>query len=372
MFIESFKQLSRLCEQCGTCTASCPMSDVTDFNIRRLVRHLQIDLHEDGEFLRRFPWLCTQCGRCRVLCTEGLDVPGLVMALRRLALEKNATPVGVGRTLQTIRAHDSAFVSPTRTKKSWAKPSLKLTPHADLLYWVGCTTAIMTPRIPEAAGAVMNRLGVEFKLLDDEPCCGEPLLSLGLMDEARAVATRVIHAIKTANVRKVATSCAGCFNTFSRLYPEMLGIEPPGVEVVHISRLLEENTGNGPPLRLEKPLKLAYHDPCSLGRHCGIYDAPRQVLKSIEGVTLIEMTPSRELATCCGAGGGLWSVNQEAAMEIAYRKIRDMVSVLGVEALVTCCPLCYLNFRRGLARARVAVGVFEIAELSHFCKSDVK
>ena len=92
MITEQYKELIRRCEQCGTCTASCPTSEVSEFNIRKLVRHLQLDLHEEEEFLGRHPWLCTLCNRCKELCTEGLEIPKLVSALRKLALEKKAEP----------------------------------------------------------------------------------------------------------------------------------------------------------------------------------------------------------------------------------------------------------------------------------------
>ncbi|MCK5547823.1 MAG: 4Fe-4S dicluster domain-containing protein, partial [Thermoplasmata archaeon] len=177
MITEQFKDIIRACEQCGSCTASCPSKYVSDFNIRKLVRHLQLDLHEEEEFLKKDPWLCTLCHRCQELCTEGLDIPKLVFALRELSLENKMAPEGVHKVSEAIKSSNSPYLSTTRTKSSWAE-SIQTSPDADTLYWAGCTPSIMAPNIPKAAADVMIKLDFKFKLMDNEPCCGEPLIGL--------------------------------------------------------------------------------------------------------------------------------------------------------------------------------------------------
>jgi Fe-S oxidoreductase len=371
---QEFRELIRICEQCGTCTAACPSAYASEFNIRKLIRHLQLDLHEEKEFLSKYPWLCALCYRCKELCTEGLDIPDLVLALRELALKREEGPAKVKELLDSVKNTGSPYASSTRTKSSWASEN-DVSDDADTLYWVGCTTASRSPGIAKASVKAMKGIGTRVKLLENEPCCAEPLITLGLLDESKEIAKRVVEQIKDSGVKRVVTSCSGCYNTFKKSYPELLKVEIPDVEIVHISELLGEKIGEETSegsggestsksrLKLEKPLKLAYHDPCSLGRHSKVYDAPRRILESIEGVTLVETYPSKEFSGCCGGGGGLWSLNNEMANNIAESRLRRDILPLEVDGIVTCCPLCNLNFRHTAAKNKIPLKVYDLAEI---------
>jgi Fe-S oxidoreductase len=364
MITEEFKDIIRTCEQCGTCTASCPSKEASDFNIRKLVRYLQLDLYEDKDFLRKYPWLCTQCYRCHELCTEGLEIPKLVMALRKLALKNVAAPESVHNLNKSVKKFDSPYHSQTRTKETWINKKSddkRYSSDADLLYWVGCTPSIMAPNIANASVEVLTKLDLDYKLLNNEPCCGEPLISLGLIDEAKAKAIYVKKIIEKANIKKLVTSCSGCYNTFTRFYPEILDIDFSGIEIIHISQVLSKNMNDG--FKLEKSMSLTYHDPCSLGRHSKVYDAPRKVLESIEGVNFIEMDRTREYAKCCGGGGGVLSLDYKMAMEIANNMLTKDILPLGVEGLVTCCPSCYLNFKRTALKNKIPIKVYDLSEV---------
>jgi Fe-S oxidoreductase len=358
---ERFRELINRCAQCGTCTAACPASDVSDYHIRKIVRRLQLDMETGKEFLEKMPWLCTQCGRCHVLCNEGLEIPELIMALRVLALDEGLGPEVAKQVSEAIRETSSPYKSLTRTKSSWVDDTVKVDPDSETLYWVGCTPSIMSQNIARATAKILDKIGGGFRLLDNEPCCGEPLITLGLVEEAKEVAGRVVEAIKASGAKRIVTSCSGCYNTFKNLYPKKLGMEIPGVEILHVSQLLEKIEGKD--LKLKEPVRIVYHDPCSLGRHSGVYDPPRELLKSIEGVELVEMDPTRELSICCGGGGGLWSLNRQMAMEIASRKLEKSLRNVEADAIVTCCPVCYNNFRYTLKKAKSPLKVYELAEI---------
>ena len=368
MITEEFKDIIRACEQCGTCTASCPTKEASDFNIRKLVRHLQLDLHEDKDFLSKYPWLCTQCYRCRELCTEGLEIPKLVMALRELALKNAAVPESVHSLSKAIKEFDSPYQSPTRTKETWIKKKLgdsRQSSDVDLLYWVGCTPSIMAPNIANASIDVLTKLDLDYKILKSEPCCGEPLISLGLIDEAKDKAVKVKKVIEEAHIKRLVTSCSGCYNTFTRLYPDILGVNFSGIEILHMSQLLSKNMNEE--FKLEKPITLTYHDPCSLGRHSKVYDAPRKVLESIEGLNFVEMEHTREFSRCCGGGGGVLSLDYKMAMEIANNMLTRNILHLGVEGLVTCCPSCYLNFKRTVLKNKIPIKIYDLSEVVALC-----
>ena len=147
---ETYRDLISRCVQCGTCTASCPSSEVSDFNIRRIVRRLQLDREADNGFLSTLPWLCTQCSRCHVLCTEGLELPEMIMALRRLAVEEGHAPEAARQIWTAVKETGSPYRSSTRTKSSWIDEQVRVTADSEILCWLGCTPSILSPNIARA------------------------------------------------------------------------------------------------------------------------------------------------------------------------------------------------------------------------------
>jgi Fe-S oxidoreductase len=367
MITEEYKELIRACEQCGTCTAGCPTKEVTDFNIRKVVRHLQLDLHEEEDFLKKYPWLCTLCFRCNELCYEGLAIPELISALRELALEKKVAPDSVLKVFSNVKENNTPYKSSGRDKSSRIKEHLIPSDDAEVLLWLGCTPSMKATNIAKTTADVLKKTGTQYKIIEDEPCCGEPLVCLGFMEEAKTVAENVKKEIEKANVKKVVTPCTGCNDAFTRLYPEKLGIDFSGIEFVHLSQFLQNKIDG---LKLPEPMTITYHDPCTLGRHTGEYEAPRKILGSIEGITLVEMQRTKEFSGCCGGGGGLPSVDLNASGEIAKKMIDRDVSPLGVDALVSSCPMCHLNFKYAAKKNRLPLQVYDLSEVIAMCLVD--
>ncbi len=356
--IEEIKPAFRVCEQCGTCTAACHFSDSGLLNIRRLVRRVCLDLCDDA-FLSLEPWKCSSCGRCSRLCVEGLDIPALIHALREMARGRGLEPAAAAAVAEAVRKGGSPFRSAGRRRDSWIDARCAPEAGAATLYWAGCASAFMLPSVARASASVVKAVCGSYNSIPDEPCCGEPLLALGRLDDARRAAEKAAEAVRASGARTVAVSCSGCFATFRR-YKELFGIEI-GAEVRHVSQLLAER----PVLSaLPEGLRLAYHDPCSLGRGCGVYEEPRTALRSIGGVDLAELDPGRELSACCGGGGGVWAVDNEAAQAAASARIAKSLLPLAVDGLVTCCPVCHLNFRAALRKAKSKIRVFDLSEIA--------
>lgn len=317
---------------------------------------------DEKEFLEKLPWLCTQCGRCHEICGAGLDIPKLVLELRQKAYKAGYAPPAITNVQKLIKETNSPFKSGTRTKSSWLKDAPAPREDADTVFFSGCAGPLMAPNISKSMAEVLTRIAGGYKLLKDEPCCGEPLIVLGLLEDARANAEKVVLAIKDSGAKRVVTSCAGCYNALTNLYPNILGVKPPeGVEIQHFAQFIAGKKDLK--LRLEKPMTVTYHDPCSLGRHSKVYDPPREVLKSIEGLKLVEMSPNRDRALCCGGGGGLWSVDPNMAMEVAASKFQRSVLPSKAEVLVSGCPTCYLNFRFTFLKRKLPVQVMDLAEI---------
>jgi Fe-S oxidoreductase len=213
----------------------------------------------------------------------------------------------------------------------------------DYLYFVGCYFAY-DPRMRKVAVAtanILNKAGVSFGILGSkESCCGESIRKTGGEQEFRSLAKENIKTFIDHGVKKIIVSSPHCYHTFVNEYPEFM----VNFEVVHISQLLAGLIEEGRlEFKSEYAKKVTYHDPCYLGRHNGVYDEPRQVLREAPGLELIEMPASRQDSLCCGGGGGrIW---METPKEERFSDLRVQQAVeTGAEVLVTSCPYCITNF----------------------------
>ena len=198
-----------------------------------------------------------------------------------------------------------------------------------MLYFKGCTARERETDIASATEKLLEIAGLDFHTLDDEKCCGSVLLRTGFIDEAAKQIKKNTEILKG---EKIITSCAGCYKTLKEDYE--------GLDVIHISQLLDELIKEGK-LKLSKTdLEVTYHDSCHLGHHCNVFDEPRDVIKSV--ANLIEMENIRENSLCCGAGGGVKSAYPEIAKQMAFSRL-NQAKETGCKTLVTPCPFCKLN-----------------------------
>lgn len=198
-----------------------------------------------------------------------------------------------------------------------------------MLYFRGCTAREKLTGIQDATEKLLKLADVDYHVLEDEKCCGSVLLRTGFLKEAQEQIEKNTEILKGETV---ITSCAGCYKTFKDDYE--------GVDVIHISQLLNQLINEGKLDVSKTDLDVTYHDSCHLGRHCDEFDEPREVIKSV--ANLIEMENVRENSLCCGAGGGVKSAYPEIASEMGKSRI-DQAKETGCETLVTPCPFCKLN-----------------------------
>jgi Fe-S oxidoreductase len=335
----------RFCFQCGLCDTVCPWNRVRQFSIRKIIREATFGLTEiDGEDI----WRCTTCGRCPQQCPRGVKQIEVGVSLRRVAAEYEVFPASV-RSARTARASLISEGNPLQGERGkraeWAKGlGVKtFSEGMEALYFVGCYLSY-DPRMKKVATAtasILTRAGIAFGILGaKESCCGESIRKTGSEKVFKSLARENIKTFVDNGVKKIIVSSPHCYHTFKNEYPEFM----VNFEVVHISQYLVALIKAGK-LELTKGYekKVTYHDPCYLGRHNEIYAEPRDLLKKVPGLELVEMIDSRKESLCCGGGGGrIW---MDTPMEERFSDIRLKQAVaVGAEELVTACPYCITNF----------------------------
>ncbi len=213
----------------------------------------------------------------------------------------------------------------------------------EILYFSGCYLSY-DPRLKKAAratAAILKKAGVNFGILGNrENCCGESIRKTGDEDLFKRLARENIRTFIEMGVKKILVSSPHCYHTFKNEYPEFM----VHFEAVHITQYLFELIRDER-LRIngEYAKKVAWHDPCYLGRHNGIYDEPREVLSKIQGLDLVEMPDSREDSLCCGGGGGRIWMETPGGERFSDLRLKQAMDA-GAEILATACPYCISNF----------------------------
>ncbi|MFC1946563.1 (Fe-S)-binding protein [Chloroflexota bacterium] len=335
---EAFKY----CYQCGLCDTVCPWNRVSSFSMRHLIRQAAFGLPEiEGQDI----WCCTTCGSCPQRCPRGVETADVAMSFRRIASKYGISPEPVHTVSASLGTEGNPLREARSDRADWAKGlSVKpFTEGMEILYFPGCYPSYDSRlrKVAVATVSILNRAGVDFGILGvKENCCGESIRKAGNETLYKRLARENIKAFIDSGVHKILVSSPHCYHTFKNEYLEF----KVNFEVVHITQYLSELIREGRlELKGEYRKQITYHDPCYLGRHNGIYDEPREVLKHVPGLELVEMPDSRENSFCCGGGGGrIW---MDTAKGERFSDLRiEQASETGADELVTACPYCITNF----------------------------
>lgn len=418
MALEDYKADMERCSQCSYCkfipldkiksrrfSKGCPSIAYSNFNAYSARGRFAVALsllNKQSTYtdtVKDIVFKCQTCGACDVadkICRYNLEPLEMIHELRFRLVEDGQILPEHQRYIDHLQKEQNMMLEPASNHGDWAvglDVKRITSDKAEVLFHAGCRFSYDDNLKVTAATAVsiLKDAGVDIGIMGEtESCCGGRVYSMGFIDEFTGLAQNTIESWEKAGVKTVVTSCADCFHAFSRLYPR-LGAK---IEVLHIVQFLDRLIKQGK-LKLTRsvPMRVTYHDPCHLGRlgepyvpwegqekkiynqivvyeprkpryngAWGVYDPPRDVLKSIPGLELLEMERIREYAWCCGAGGGVRETYPEFSNWTATERIEE-AQATGAEAIVSACGWCERNFLDAVENNNLKMKVLDIIDL---------
>ena len=358
-----------MCIGCRACTGSCPAKlsnkplspKLLIFKLKKYLSQVSPELLQgkaekfpfEGE--ERSPdepisedeiWACTTCKACQNVCPLELEHTKAIVDLRR-NLVMISTSQAAREPLRNIRQRGHPWTGTVFSREDWIEGlGVKILAEdnkVEVLYWVGCTEALedRSIKVAKAMGKLMNAAGESYGILgEEESCCGDPARRLGNERQFQLQVQKNIKKMEEYGVKKVVTACPHCYNTIKNEYPQFGG----KFEVVHHTEYIGELIREGK-LKVEGGERelVTYQDPCYLGRYNGIYGEPREILKGVPGMKLVEMAMNREESFCCGGGGGRMWLEENIGERISEMRVERVIETeAGVVA--TACPFCLQMF----------------------------
>jgi Fe-S oxidoreductase len=358
---ETFSQ----CMQCGMCSGVCPWPDVdSPFRPRKLIRMgaLGLEGFESDDIL----YACTTCKYCVVNCPRGVDLIGVFRAMRAMIAETGAAPGTLRTIMGSIHSNGNPWSEPREKREKWTEGLDVPRFEEGTEYFLSvCCTSAYDPRsinIAKSLVKVLNAAGVSYGIIgNEESCCGESLRKMGDEEQFMKLAEKNINLLNSKGVKKIIVTSPHCLMTYTQEYPEFGG----EFEVIHHTQLIKQLLDEGKlTLNNEIAKKVIYHDPCYLGRHSDVFDAPRDILGSIKGIELNEFGMKRKMALCCGGGGGRLWMEADPEQRFSNHKMRE-ADAKGVEMVATACPYCISMFADSAKGENLdeKIAIKDIAEL---------
>lgn len=402
------------CTECGRCTDQCPASitgkllspkqltlDLRDYlydNEKKLVAakaggsngngaavagdgdrsasseagHQPISVADDlvPTFIKpEVLWACTTCGACETECPVFITYVDKIVDMRRhLVMEKSEFPAELQNAFRGMEQNSNPWSFPASDRGGWTSgldvPRMSEKPDADVLFWVGCSASFddRARKIARAMANLLKTAGVNFAILaEEENCTGDPARRAGNEFLFQMLAQMNAETLNRYNPKTIVTTCPHCFNTLLNEYPDF-GAK---LNVVHHSVYLNQLLSEGKlKPRKEINAKVAYHDSCYMGRYNEVYEPPREALRKIPGLTVLEPAQTRDRGMCCGAGGAQMFKEEENGTERVNERRTDQLLETKPDMIASNCPFCQRMLIDGLgSRQRTDVQQLDIAEL---------
>jgi heterodisulfide reductase subunit D len=382
----TFRQLLEMdaCTNCRLCADVCPAAYAAMngelsavYRMKGLKRNLKSKAGVFSKLLGRRPpsaeelkhyadtvFRCTLCSNCEEVCPLGIRLKELWLSLREDLVQEKAYPSKIDMIRSNLAQSRNVFGEDNSERGEWVddmrKPpaDLYVRARAEMVYITGCVSAYfpLAQKIPIALAEIMDAGRVDFTLLGEEEwCCGFPLLGAGLMEMFEEFRVQNLKAVKDKEAKTVVFACPSCYQMWREHYRTDL-------ELISAPEFLLRLVRQGKIPLTDLPLTVTYHDPCDLGRGARVFEEPREVIRAIPGVTLVELPHSRENCMCCGGGGNLEMVDADLAARIAKAKIDEVLST-GAQAVITSCQQCVRTMTSHVKRNKIQIEVLDIVQM---------
>jgi len=389
----TFRQMMEMeaCTRCGDCIDACPtFTEVLSEDIHPLQKiaktkslwkadHLGVvarlfgirpATEEELAAYSRGVYQCTLCARCHVVCPVQIDTRPLWLSMREQLVDWGLYPETFDVLKERVTTQHNISGEDNAQRMVWTE-NMERRPEgldgrvgAETVYFAGCVGS-MYPRvygIPQSFIQILEASGENVTTLGSgEWCCGFPLQIAGMGREVAALARHNVEAVRAIGARRLVTTCPSCQHTWRDEYPHLLG-EPLGFEVLHSTELIAALIDEGKIHLHEFAQPVTYHDPCDLGRTCGVYDAPRRIIQAIPGIQFTEMADHREMSLCCGGGGDAEMADPELTAAVGKRRI-EQAEATGAKIVLSACQQCSRTLAEAARKNRIRLRVMDLAEL---------
>ena len=365
----SYDEVSK-CNRCGFCLPHCPIYKIKGVEsasprgrnaIVKAVIEGRLHLSSDME---KSIFSCVGCGACKIACFPSIDTKQLVFNQRAVLKSNGIAPMGAKKILENLMEEHNILGEPNEERIEW-KDTLKdqlseavFKEKAETVYFVGCVSSFY-PRvqnIPLTFSKILLYAEVDFTILGgNEWCCGYPLLGSGDPESIKDIIEHNMDRIRKTGAKRVVFTCPSCYSIWKAIYPDEFQLLSASELIFLLIKDGKLKTGN-------MDLRVTYHDPCDLGRGLGIYEEPREVLKSVKGLDLVEMKNSHQLSICCGGGGNIEAIDPELSSKVTSLKFQD-IKETDAQMIITACQQCIRTMDRYIKKNRLSIVVKDITEL---------
>jgi len=313
-------------------------------------------------------WACTSCGACVDICPVGNEPMRDILDIRRnLTLVENKFPKQLETAFKGMERNANPWNVSQADRMKWAEgldvPTIEQNPEPEILWWVGCAPATdaRAQKTAQAFAKILNAAGMNFAVLGkNEQCNGDSARRAGREDIFFGLASANVELLNEVKPKRIVTTCPHCLHTLKNEYPAFGG----NYAVIHHTQLINELVGLGK-IQLSvssDQYKVTFHDPCYLGRHNQVFDAPRQALESAGALT-IEMPRNSAKSFCCGAGGAqMWKEEETGTARVNATRFAEAKST-GADTLAVGCPFCMTMLTDASKADGGSMQVKDVAEL---------
>jgi Fe-S oxidoreductase len=389
--IEEFKWPQLLntysCTGCGRCQELCPayLNDqplspkALILNIReQALAQATINHSGDSDVEMEIPliggavpldmlWACTTCGACQDACPVFIEHVDKIIDLRRYqTMMESEFPSGIDKVFNGIETNSNPWNISKSDRDLWAD-GLELKrmsehPETETLFWVGCAGSFdeRAKQVSTALVKILKTASIDFAILGkEEKCTGDPARRIGNEYLAQELMTENVQLLNSYKFKQVLTFCPHCFNNLANELPDFGGHYQVIHAVDYVSKLIEDGKIK---LNTSDPMNMTYHDSCYLGRHNGIYSAPRKIMTQFTGVNFVEMDMNNDKGLCCGAGGGRMFYESEGGTDINKMRI-NQAEATGSDYVGVSCPFCTIMLEDGKKNLDSKVEIIDLMEI---------